>query len=240
MKMNLNKRIILVCVCAIVSLVYTRAQTYTLGLGESAILNLPNVSPAEIHFSAWTVNSSAVKFLSKSLTEAEIIVVEPFNGTVIVEAVYSVAYIDYNTGQHTGADIFEKEFKIKCSSQMASNIAIPESISINVFEEYKFSPTVSPLNAVTDFFWSMGNGDVDAVKLDYSTGVIQGVSAGIVEIILTDMYTLRKAHCQVTVVDPDAPTAPPAIISERALNATLDKLRKLLDITKEHSNQSTK
>lgn len=211
----------------------SKAQTYTLDVGESAYLYLPDFNGLAVHsWAQWACASSSIKFLSADEFSAKIEVVEPFAGTVIVEAAYVGEY-EYN-GRIYATEVFYKEFKIKCSAQLVSSISIPESITINVHEEYKFSPKFSPSNAVTDFFWSQGDGDTGVVSLDWRTGTIKGKNAGTVEIILTEMYTLKNTSCQVTVVDPDVPTDPPAKISDRALNTTLDKIKDLIDKTKSH------
>ena len=75
-------------------------------------------------------------------------------------------------------------------------IEIPESQSLNIYEQTKLNPTITPSYAVYDLEWLSNNRDIAVVDQE---GIITGVGPGEVDIMVTDKLTGVQAKCRVGV-----------------------------------------
>lgn len=169
------------------------AQTYTLGIGETKFLEVPD-PPMDgwISSGAWYCDKSEISFVEKHDYGAIIKIDSYFSGTATVECMYVYQYLlNGRTQVGTGT----KMYFIKCSAVPPTSISLPNEKTMHLDETLTLTPTLTPSNAGTTYTWSSSNPTIATVN---SSGLVTPKSFGETAITVKTANNL-SATCVVTV-----------------------------------------
>lgn len=244
----------LMVICALfLSVSVTKAQTYTLGVGEIEYLWVPDIPNGYVETAVWSCSSPSIRFLQSDEIWAEIEVVSAFAGTVTVNVNYIGQYEIYG-GKWVATPVLSHSYYIKCSTPPSSDepekpdkpdepdepgnkdlrITLADPIVVKSFEHIEITPIQTVDGKTVDcLFWL----DTRDYGIDYpayqSNGRIVGRFEGEVILEIKDKKTGYETKRRVVVEAPD-PIDSSELISDQALNSTCNKIKYLIDKTKEY------
>lgn len=222
------------------------AQTYTLGIGETEYLWIPEIRNGYVETAKWYSSSSAVSFVQSDEICAEVQVVSAFSGTVTVGVNYIGQY-ELNDKWYA-TKILNKEWNIQCSDSdfgggsdggggtegvKATSISLPESITLTKYSHIDLVPEVTPSNATLYSTWgqTMASGDIAEVD---PWGHCVAVSTGEAVVNYKDWHSGLETSMTVIVVEPEVSSGESVPVSDQSVNSTFDKIKYLIDKTKEY------
>lgn len=186
---NVKARLRMLVVAAIMLMVGQTAsayvtlspEQYTVGVGETKYLSVPSSSRGYIGKAVWACSNSAISFLQKDNSGAQIKVTRSFSGVAIVELVCVETYTDING--RTQAITYSKEFRISCASSGSGSLT---SISFNDVEVeigtvVEVTPTLRPYNATVVYHrYSKTSGDSAQLWIEWSSSkvMVRGIRPG--------------------------------------------------------------
>jgi len=191
------KRSVLLLFCIVLYAVGL-AQTYTLEIGETKFLEVPD-PPMDgwIYSSAWYCDKEEIGMTyhkdEDSTTYGVTIVINSyFSGIATVECMYVYQYLlNGRTQVGTGTKIYF----IKCSAVPPTSISLPKEKTMHIDETLTLTPTLTPSNAGTTYTWSSSNPTIATVN---SSGLVTPKSFGETAITVKTTNNL-SATCVVTV-----------------------------------------
>lgn len=183
------------------------AQTYSVAVGETQYLAVPDVYPGYVSHTVWACPCPSIQFESMDDVGATIRVVSAFSGTATVELVYVQTYWGSYSGHEEHVTHY-KEFYIVCNGGggpvVPTSVSLPQTLDLTIGSVYQLVPQLTPNNATTTFWWNVsptGNGvGVSGDGTVYANGV------GTATVTVTTDNNL-SASCLVRVVNPDDPVS---------------------------------
>lgn len=183
------------------------AQTYSVAVGETQYLAVPDVSPGYVSHTVWACPSPHIQFESQDDVGATIRVVSAFSGTATVELVYVQTYWGSYSGHEEHVTHY-KEYHIVCNGSggavVPTAVSLPQTLDLTIGSIYQLVPLLTPSNATTTFWWHVsptGNGvGISGDGTVYANGV------GEATVTVTTDNNL-SASCVVRVVNPDDPVS---------------------------------
>lgn len=217
------------------------SQSYSIGVGESLILNVPSVSMGYVGKAIWACSNSAIKFVNKSTQSATITALESFDGYATVELVYVEIYVDRKG--FTRANTYSKNYYIRCKtgasegggSAAAVSLSVEPEIKVAIGEKAKIHYNLYPEGSTAELYCSRYPGKYFfALTLYKNGGYFEGLARSVgVENVTVYFYNDKKetvsAKCKVTVYDPTW-TAPQALSLPNVLLLTVGETQKLLPL----------
>lgn len=235
----------LMVICALfLSVSVTKAQTYTLGVGEIEYLWVPDIPNGYVETAVWSCSSPSIRFLQSDEIWAEIEVVSAFAGTVTVNVNYIGQYEIYD-GKWVATRVLSHSYYIKCSTPPSSDepdepdnkelrITLADPIVVKSFEHIEITPIQTVDGKTVDCLFWLDTRDYGREDPAYeSNGRIVGRFEGEVILEIKDKKTGYETKRRVVVEAPD-PIDSSELISDQALNSTCNKIKYLIDNTKEY------
>ena len=183
------------------------AQTYSVAVGETQYLAVPDVYPGYVSHTVWACPCPSIQFESMDDVGATIRVVSAFTGTATVELVYVQTYWGSYSGQEEHVTHY-KEYYIVCNGSggpvVPTSVSLPQTLNLTVGSTYQLVPQMTPNNATTTFWWNVspaGNG----VGIS-GDGTVYAYGVGTATVTVTTENNL-SASCLVRVVNPDEPVS---------------------------------
>lgn len=184
---------------------FLAAQTYSVAVGETQYLAVPDVSPGYVSHTVWACPSPNIRFESQDDVGATIRVVSAFTGTATVELVYVQTYWGSYSGHEEHVTHY-KEYYIMCNggggTVVPISVSLPQTLNLTVGSVYQLVPQLTPNNATTNFRWNVnptGNGvGISGNGTVYANGIGSATVT-----VMTDNDL--SASCIVKVVDPNEP-----------------------------------
>lgn len=181
------------------------AQTYSVAVGETQYLAVPDVNPGYVSHTVWACPSPHLQFESMDDVGATIRVVSAFSGTATVELVYVQSYWGSYSGHEEHVTHY-KEYYIVCNggggTVSPTSISLPPTLNLTVGSIYQLVPQLVPSNATTTLWWNVnptGHGvGISGDGTVYANGIGEATVT-----VRTDNNL--SASCLVRVVDPDEP-----------------------------------
>lgn len=200
------KRKITLCLLLMLYPFLLASQTYSVGVGETQYLWVPEVSPGYVEHAVWACANPCITFESQDEVCAIIRVLSAFSGTATVELVYVQTYWGSYTGtvQHV---THYKEYYIVCNGGGAvspTSITLPTTLTLTLGSSYQFNPQLTPNNATTNLWWNVN--PVGVVSVGAGNGVIHAIGIGTTTVTATTDNNL-SASCVVSVVNPNEPVS---------------------------------
>lgn len=189
-------------------------QTYSVGVGETATLNVPSVSLGYVDKAIWACSNSAISFVSKSTSSATIKVMKDFEGYAKVELVYVAKYVD--SKGFTRANTYSKDFYVSCkngsstggTASAATSISTIPEIKVAIGEKAKIHYTLYPQGSTAKLYAKSSNttcfSSVTLHEADsYAEGYARNVGTANVSVYFYDSNDdMKSSSCKVTVYDP--------------------------------------
>lgn len=181
------------------------AQTYSVAVGETQYLAVPDVYPSYVSHTVWACPCPSIQFESMDDVGATIRVISAFSGTATVELVYVQTYMGSYSGNLEHVTHY-KEYYIVCNGSggpvVPTSVSLPETLNLTVGSTYQLVPQLTPNNATTTFWWNVSpTGQGVGISGD---GTVYAYGVGTATVTVTTDNNL-SASCFVRVVNPDDP-----------------------------------
>lgn len=249
--MNLKSRTIFIFAVIMMSLMPSIAEayttlpstSYTLNVGESKFLAVPDVTTGYVDKATWACSSPYISFERRDEAGAIISINTPFSGSAVIELLFVEKY--YDQKGFTRANTYYKTFKITCRGGGGTNPGeegggdgvtrldnIPEEIVLEVGDQRTITP--EPIGGKPSgytFHWieweparfvtclrNYLSGDFSLTALMPGKGVLE----------ISTREGGVSARCKVTVKELDTPVTP--VETGMSRDEVVSQFRRLIDI----------
>ena len=169
---------------------------YTVGLGQTVILNAQLRGNVRVTSGWWACNSPYAQIISQSGTTCVVQGLSSTGEGRFVYVSYNYSYYDPVLG-YTGSDIDQFKIVVQAPPPQAVFLS-PESLSLVLDSGAQLTPSLFPDNAATTYRYSSSNSNI--VQVD-NKGYVTGGDCGNAVVTVTTANN-KTAECPVTVYNP--------------------------------------
>lgn len=217
------------------------SSSYTLDVGETKFLPVPDVYTGYVDKTVWTCSSPYISFEKRDEAGAIISIVAPFSGTALIELLFVEKY--YDDKGFTRANTYYKTFEITCRGG-GGNVDpgsegdgvtrldnVPKEIEMEVGDQQTITPKpVGGKPSGYSFHWiEWEPAQFVSCHHNYNEGNISLTALmpgkGVLEISTREGISTR---CNVTVKELDGPEAP--LETGLSREEVISQLRNLIEI----------
>jgi len=169
--------------------------TYHMTVGETKVLEFSTTK--DIRTSNWVSNSTNIQITSSGQKYAFIKAVKSWTASspLIVRCDY---YYTVRSGSFSYTGIGAEDFRIYINPINPTNVSISSSKTLNIGGTVTLTPTLTPINAETEYTWSSSNTSIVTVS---SAGLVRAIDAGSADITVKTKNGLT-AVSEITVPQP--------------------------------------